>query len=76
MLLSARSASTPAHLQGAVWLGNEKGLEEQSRNLSTRAARNRSIHLAHLRSGWTDAAAAFPKFAFDHTARHDIDLSA
>jgi hypothetical protein len=55
-----RNASTPAHLQGAVWLRNEKGLEEQSRNLSTRAARNRSIHLASLRSGWTDAVAAFP----------------
>jgi hypothetical protein len=31
---------------GAVWLGNERGLDERSRNPSTPPARNRSTHLA------------------------------
>jgi hypothetical protein len=35
-----------AHVAGAVWLGNERGLEERSRKPSTPPARNRSTHLA------------------------------
>jgi hypothetical protein len=31
---------------GAVWLGNERGLEERSRKPSTPSARNRPTHLA------------------------------
>src|SRR2546423_7783478 len=41
-----RKTSTAAHVAGGVWLGNERGLEERSRNPSTPSARNRSTHLA------------------------------
>src|SRR6202030_3465280 len=41
-----RNASTTAHVAGAVWLGNESGLEERSRKPSTPSARNRPTHLA------------------------------
>src|SRR5260221_3246865 len=41
-----RKASTAVHLDGGVWLGNERGLEERSRNPSTPSARKRSTHLA------------------------------
>src|SRR6202049_1932763 len=41
-----RNASTTAHVAGAVWLGNERGLEERARKPSTPPVRNRSTHLA------------------------------
>src|SRR5258708_33029568 len=41
-----RKASTAVHLDGGIWLGNERGLEERSRNPSTPSARNRPTHLA------------------------------
>src|SRR6185437_1518583 len=40
-----RKASTAAHTPGVVWLGDECGLDERSRNPSTPSASNRSIHL-------------------------------
>ena len=35
-----------AHVAGGVWLGNERGLEERSRNSSTPSTRKRPTHLA------------------------------
>src|SRR5258708_13002041 len=46
-----RKASTAVHLDGGVWLGNERGLEERSRNPSTPSARKRSTHLATVFGG-------------------------
>jgi hypothetical protein len=37
--------STAAHVAGAVWLGDESGLEERSRKPSTPSARKRPTHL-------------------------------
>src|SRR5712671_2158656 len=57
-----RKTSTTAHVVGAVWLGNERGLEERSRKPSTPPARNRSTHLATVFGvvlNWR-AAAALP----------------
>src|SRR3984893_9994777 len=55
-----RNASITAHVAGAVWLGNERGLEERSCNPSTPSARNRSTHLATILGvmlNWRAAAA-------------------
>src|SRR5712672_1794720 len=55
-----RKTSTTAHVVGAVWLGNERGLEERSRKPSTPSARNRSTHLATVFAvvlNWRAAAA-------------------
>src|ERR1700754_4541400 len=41
-----RKASMAVHVAGGVWLGDEWGLEERSRNPSTPSARNRLTHLA------------------------------
>jgi hypothetical protein len=41
-----RKASTAAQVAGAVWLGNERGLDERSRNPPTPSAWKRSTHLA------------------------------
>src|SRR6185437_270898 len=41
-----RNVSITAHVAGAVWLGDERGLEERSRNPSTPSARKRLTHLA------------------------------
>jgi hypothetical protein len=41
-----RNASITAHVAATVWLGDERGLEDRSRNSSTPSARNRSTHLA------------------------------
>lgn len=43
---SFAATSTAEHVAGAVWLGNERGLEERSRKPSTPPARNRLTHLA------------------------------
>src|SRR5260370_34862016 len=56
-----RKASTAVHLDGGVWLGNERGLEERSRNPSTPSARKRSTHLATVFGvvlNWRPAAAS------------------
>jgi hypothetical protein len=36
-----RNVSTAAHVAGGIWLGNERGLEDRSRNPSTPSARSR-----------------------------------
>jgi hypothetical protein len=41
-----RKASIAVHVVGRVWLGDEWGLEERSRNPSAPSARNRLTHLA------------------------------
>jgi hypothetical protein len=41
-----RKASTAEQAAGAVWLGEESGLEERSRKPSTPSARKRLTHLA------------------------------
>ena len=41
-----RHAPMAVHVAGGVWLGDEWGLEERSRNPSTPSARNRLTHLA------------------------------
>jgi hypothetical protein len=43
---SRRNVSTAALVAGGVWLGNEWGLEERSRNPLTPSARNRSTYFA------------------------------
>src|SRR3979490_2910481 len=60
-----RKTSTTAHVAGAVWLGNERGLEERSRKPSTPPARNRSTHLATVFGvvlNWRAAAALLSPF--------------
>src|SRR5262249_47460748 len=55
-----RNASTPAHVAAWVWLGNEWGREERSRNPSTPSARKRLTHLATVLAetlNWSAAAA-------------------
>src|SRR6202047_1503549 len=55
-----RKASITAQVAGAVWLGNERGLEERSRKPSTPSARKRSTHLATVFAvvlNWRAAAA-------------------
>jgi hypothetical protein len=39
-------ASTTVHVAAGVWIGDERGLEERSRNPSAPWARKRSTHLA------------------------------
>ena len=41
-----RNASIAVHVARGVWLGDERGLEERSRNPSTPSARKRLTHLA------------------------------
>src|SRR6185437_10413222 len=41
-----RDASMAVHVASGVWLGDERGLEERSRNPSTPSSRNRLTHLA------------------------------
>src|SRR6266849_506420 len=73
-----RKASTTAHVAGAVWLGNERGLEERSRKPSTPPARNRSTHLATVFAvvlNWRAAAALLNPPSITHLTR-PLDLSA
>src|SRR3984957_6921019 len=65
-----RKASTMAHVAGAAWLGNERGLEERSRKPSTPSARNRSTHLATVLGvvlNWRAAAALLSPASTDRT---------
>jgi hypothetical protein len=43
---SRRKVLMVVHVAGGVWLGNERGLEERSRNPATPSALNRLPHLA------------------------------
>ncbi len=55
-----RKASTAAHVAGAVWLGDERGLDERSFKSSMPPARKRSTHLATILGvvlNWRAAAA-------------------
>src|SRR6266576_3384695 len=57
-----RNISIIVHVAGAVWLGNEWGLEERSRNPSPPSARKRLTHLATVFGvvlNWRAAAALF-----------------